>query len=65
VITNIGRTDVDRSQGALPTYVSERTLAIEGPVREYYVVGLHDTGYQQAWRTEIGWPIFDTVQGPA
>jgi DNA-binding transcriptional MerR regulator len=66
VITHIGsHADVDRSYGALATYVSEHTLAIEGPVREYYLVGRHDTEDERAWRTEIGWPIFDTVQGPA
>jgi DNA-binding transcriptional MerR regulator len=66
VITHIGsHADVDRSYGALAAYVSEHTLAIEGPIREYYVVGRHDTGDEQAWRTEIGWPIFDTAQGPA
>jgi DNA-binding transcriptional MerR regulator len=65
VITHIGsHADVDRSYGALATYVSEHTLAIEGPVREYYLVGRHDTDDEQVWRTEIGWPIFDTVQGP-
>jgi DNA-binding transcriptional MerR regulator len=66
VITHVGsHADVDRSYGALATYVSEHTLAIEGPVREYYLMGRYDTGDEQAWRTEIGWPIFDTVQGPA
>jgi effector-binding domain-containing protein len=65
VITHIGsHADVDRSYGALATYVSEHTLAIEGPVREYYLVGRHDTDDEQVWRTEIGWPIFDTAQGP-
>ena len=64
VITHAGSdVDVDRSYGALATYVSEHTLAIEGPVREYYLVGRHDTSDEQAWRTEIGWPIFDTVDG--
>jgi DNA-binding transcriptional MerR regulator len=66
VITHTGsHADVDRSYGALATYVSEHTLAVEGPVREYYLVGRHDTSDEQAWRTEIGWPIFDTVQGPS
>jgi effector-binding domain-containing protein len=66
VITHTGsHADVDRSYGALATYVSEHTLGIDGPVREYYLVGRHDTGDEQAWRTEIGWPIFDTTQGPS
>jgi DNA-binding transcriptional MerR regulator len=33
--------------------------------REYYLVGRRDTSDEQAWRTEIGWPIFDTVQDPS
>jgi DNA-binding transcriptional MerR regulator len=62
VITHIGsHADVDRSYGALATYVSEHALAIEGPIREYYLVGPQDTDDEQAWRTEIGWPIFDTT----
>jgi DNA-binding transcriptional MerR regulator len=66
VITHIGsHADVDRSYGALATYVSEHTLAIEGPVREYYLVGRDDTSDERAWRTEIGWPIFDTSQLPS
>ncbi len=55
--------DIDRSYGALATYVSERTLATDGPIRERYLVFRHDTRDETAWRTEIGWPIFDT--GPA
>ena len=66
VITHTGsHADVDRSYGALATYVSEHTLAVEGPVREYYLVGRHDTSDERAWRTEIGWPIFDTIEGPS
>jgi hypothetical protein len=54
---------VDRSNGALATYGSEHTFAIEGPVREDYLVGRNDTRDDLGWRTEIGWPIFDTVRG--
>jgi DNA-binding transcriptional MerR regulator len=65
IITHIGsHADVDRSYGMLATYVSEHALGIEGPVREYYLVGRHDSGDEQAWKTEIGWPIFDTIEGP-
>jgi DNA-binding transcriptional MerR regulator len=65
VITHAGsHVDVDRSYGALATHVSEHTLAVEGPVREYYLIGSQDTGDEKAWRTEIGWPIFDTIEGP-
>jgi hypothetical protein len=36
-------------------------LAIEAPIRETYLVGPHDTAESTLWRTEIGWPIFQTV----
>jgi DNA-binding transcriptional MerR regulator len=51
---------IDRAYGSLATYVTQHELAIDGPIREYYLVGRHDTPDQTAWRTEIGWPIFPT-----
>ena len=33
---------------------------VDGPIREYYLVGRHETADESAWRTEIGWPIFST-----
>jgi DNA-binding transcriptional MerR regulator len=54
---------IDLAYGALATYVTEHALAVEGPIREYYLVGQRDTADLQQWRTEIGWPIFHT--GPA
>lgn len=56
--------DVDRSYGALASYVSRRALAVDGPIRERYLVGRHDTPNENRWRTEIGWPIFDTADSP-
>jgi hypothetical protein len=53
--------DIDRAYGALATYVSDHTLAVEGPIREYYLIGPNDTADEQLWRTEIGWPIFQTT----
>jgi hypothetical protein len=47
----------------LATYVSERALAVDGLLREYYLVGPPDTDDESTWRTEIGWPIFDTARG--
>lgn len=52
--------DIDRAYGALATYVAVHELAVDGPIREYYLVGWHDTNDVAAWRTEIGWPIFHT-----
>lgn len=55
--------DVDRSYGALAGYVAEHALAVDGPLREYYLVGRDDTADERAWRTEICWPIFSTGPG--
>jgi DNA-binding transcriptional MerR regulator len=56
-------TDIDLAYGALASYVAQHALAIDGPIREYYVVGPHDTSDETAWRTEIGWPVFQTGTG--
>jgi DNA-binding transcriptional MerR regulator len=52
--------DVDRAYGTLAAYVSRHALAVDGPIREYYLVGQHDTPDTSRWRTQIGWPIFRT-----
>jgi DNA-binding transcriptional MerR regulator len=52
--------DIDQAYGALATYVAEHELAVDGPIREYYLVGRHETDDVAAWRTEIGWPVFST-----
>ena len=52
--------EIDRAYGSLATYVTDHALAVQGPVREYYLVGPHETSDEEQWRTEIGWPIFDT-----
>ncbi len=63
VAVHIGpHTDVDLAYGALATYVSDHALAVEGPVREYYLIGPHETQDATRWHTEIGWPIFHTGQ---
>lgn len=53
---------VDRAYGSLATYVTYHALAVEGPIREYYLVGPHGATDENEWRTEIGWPIFHTGQ---
>jgi hypothetical protein len=40
--------------------VTQHALAVEGPIREYYLVGPTETRDESLWRTEIGWPIFET-----
>ncbi len=54
---------VDRTYGTLAAYVARHALAVEGPIREYYLVSQHDTPAASRWRTEIGWPIFRTSSG--
>jgi DNA-binding transcriptional MerR regulator len=57
--------DVDRAYGALAAYVSRHAMAVDGAIREYYLVGQRDTRDAALWRTEIGWPIFRTGSAPA
>jgi effector-binding domain-containing protein len=52
--------DSDRSCGALGAYVTQHALTVDGPIREYYLVGPAETRDEALWRTEIGWPIFET-----
>jgi DNA-binding transcriptional MerR regulator/effector-binding domain-containing protein len=52
--------DVDRAYGALAAYVTTHALQVEGPIREYYLIGRQDTADEDLWRTEICWPIFST-----
>ena len=54
--------DLDRAYGMLATYVTDHALGVDGPIREYYLIGPTDTPDETAWRTEIGWPIFQTGQ---
>ena len=60
IVHDGSHSDLDRSYGALATYVTEHAVAVDGLIREYYVVGPQDTNDESAWRTEVGWPIFET-----
>jgi len=51
---------VDTAYGALAAYVASHALRVDGPIREYYIVGRQDTAEENAWRTEVCWPIFST-----
>ena len=53
--------DFDLSYGALASHVTQHAIAVDGPIREYYLVGPQDTPDETAWRTEIGWPVFHTT----
>lgn len=52
--------DIDRTYGALGTAVAERAIGVDGPIREYYVVGFADTADEAMHRTEVCWPVFLT-----
>jgi effector-binding domain-containing protein len=52
---------IDRAYGALGSYVSEHSVGVDGPIHEYYLVGPNDKVNEDAYRTEIGWPIFRTA----
>jgi effector-binding domain-containing protein len=52
--------EVDRAYGALADFVARHALGVDGPIREYYLVGQRDTPDPARWRTEIGWPVFRT-----
>lgn len=52
---------IDQTYGALGTYVVERELGVEGPIREYYLVSAADTEDDSQHRTEVGWPVFQTT----
>jgi DNA-binding transcriptional MerR regulator len=54
--------DIDLAYGSLAAYVADHALAVEGPIREYYLIGPHETTDENRWRTEIGWPIFHIGQ---
>lgn len=54
----------DRAYGALAAYVTRHALAVAGPIREFYPVGRQQTADAAAWKTEIGWPIFETGGRP-
>jgi DNA-binding transcriptional MerR regulator len=53
-----GLADIDLSYGRLGAHVATHAIGVEGPLREYYLIGANDTPDQTRWRTEIGWPIF-------
>ena len=49
--------DLDQAYGALGTFVAERVLAADGPIREHYLVTEDATDDPAAYRTEVCWPI--------
>lgn len=59
VATHVGsHDDIEVTYGEVGAWVVANALAVDGPVRETYLVGPRDTADPSAWRTEIGWPVF-------
>jgi effector-binding domain-containing protein len=55
--------DLDLTYAALGTYVAERGIGADGPIRERYLVTAFDTDDESRHVTEVGWPVFQL--GPA
>jgi effector-binding domain-containing protein len=50
--------DFDLTYGKLGEHVLGYEISVDGPLREYYLVGFLDEPDPASWETEIGWPIF-------
>jgi effector-binding domain-containing protein len=53
--------DLDQTYGALGTYVAEREIGVDGPIREHYLVTESDTDDESRLVTEVCWPVFQTT----
>jgi effector-binding domain-containing protein len=53
--------DLDLTYGALGTYVAEREIGVDGPIREHYLVSAFDTDEESRHVTEVCWPVFQTT----
>jgi DNA-binding transcriptional MerR regulator/effector-binding domain-containing protein len=49
--------ELDRTYGALGSYVAEHARVVEGPIREHYLVTADDTDDPAEYRTEVCWPV--------
>jgi len=52
--------ELDQTYGALGTFVAEREIGVQGPIREHYIMSLGDTADESLHRTEVCWPVFHT-----
>jgi effector-binding domain-containing protein len=49
--------EIDRTYGALGSYVAEHARVVEGPIREHYLVTADETDDPTEYRTEVCWPV--------
>jgi len=48
----------------LGTYVADREIGVDGPIREHYLVSAFDTDDESQHVTEVCWPVFQTTPSP-
>ncbi|HEX4451194.1 MAG TPA: MerR family transcriptional regulator [Kofleriaceae bacterium] len=59
LVTHAGSHDgIDAAYGELGAYVAAHEIAVDGPLREYYVRDPIDARDPADWLTEIAWPVF-------
>jgi effector-binding domain-containing protein len=52
--------ELDQTYGALGTFVAEREMGVQGPIREHYVVSSDEASAEPVHYTEVCWPVFRT-----
>jgi DNA-binding transcriptional MerR regulator len=53
--------ELDQTYGALGTFVAEREIGVQGPIREHYVVvSSNQASAEPVHHTEVCWPVFHT-----
>jgi DNA-binding transcriptional MerR regulator/effector-binding domain-containing protein len=55
-----GFAELDQAYGALGTFVAEREIGVQGPIREHYLISSAHTDDESQHRTEVCWPVFRT-----
>jgi effector-binding domain-containing protein/DNA-binding transcriptional MerR regulator len=55
--------ELDQAYGALGTFVADREIGVQGPIREHYLVSYGQTDDETQHRTEVCWPVFRTRKG--
>jgi DNA-binding transcriptional MerR regulator/effector-binding domain-containing protein len=55
-----GFAELDQAYGALGTFVAEREIGVQGPIREHYLISFAQTPDESQHRTEVCWPVFRT-----
>ena len=54
--------DLDQTYGALGIAVARRAIGVQGPIRENFLVGASDTPDATRHRTEVCWPVVQTIR---